>query len=80
MPSLQIRDIPEDVYEALANRAQTQQRTLEEQAIADLAQLSGVDARRRRHEAIEELRRMKPLLPPDAPDPVDLIREDRDQR
>ena len=79
MATLQIHDMPEDVYEALAERAQTQHRTVEEQAIAELTRLSPSEARRQRMEVIERLRTMKSPLPPDAPDPVDLIREDRDR-
>jgi plasmid stability protein len=79
MASLQIVDMPDDVYEALAERAQMQHRTVEEQAIAELTQLSPSEARRQRKEVIERLRTMKSPLPPDAPDPVDLIREDRDR-
>jgi plasmid stability protein len=79
MASLEIHDMPDEVYEALAERAQLENRTVEEQALAELTKISPSEARRRRMAVIEELRTMKPVLPPDAPDPVDLIREDRDR-
>ncbi len=79
MASLRILDMPDEAYQALAERAQMQNRTVEEQAIAELTKLSPSDARRRRMAAIERLRTMKSPLRPDAPDPVDLIREDRDR-
>lgn len=79
MATLQIRDMPDEVYEALAERAQTQRRSVEEQAIVELTQRLPSEARRQRMEVIERLSTMKSPLPPDAPDPVDLIREDRDR-
>jgi len=79
MPSLQIRNMPEDVYEALAERARRERRSLAQQAIVELAQVPELEARQRRMAAIDAARRL-PKLSPDAPDPVDLIREDRDRR
>ena len=38
MPSLQIRDLPEDIYESLSFRAASEHRSLRQQALADLAQ------------------------------------------
>jgi hypothetical protein len=79
MATLQIPDMPDEVYEALAERAQMENRTVEAQAIAELTRRSPAEARRQRMEVLEQLRTMKSPLPPDAPDPVDLIREDRDR-
>ena len=39
MPSLQIRDLPEDIYEALRFRAASEHRSLTQQALADLTQV-----------------------------------------
>jgi plasmid stability protein len=39
MPSLQIRDLPDDIYEALSFRATSEHRSLTQQALADLAQV-----------------------------------------
>lgn len=77
MPSLQIRDIPEDVYDALAERANRQRRSLAQQAVADLARIPELESRRTRQDVIERLRASLPLVAPDALDPVDVVREDR---
>ncbi|MGZ5433959.1 MAG: FitA-like ribbon-helix-helix domain-containing protein [Thermoanaerobaculia bacterium] len=79
MPSLQIRDMPDDVYEALAERAQRQRRSLAQQAVADLARIPELEARRTRQAIIERLRNAGSVLPKKAFDPVKLIREDRDR-
>jgi hypothetical protein len=79
MPSLQIREIPEDVYEALAERASRQRRSLAQQAIADLARIPELEARRTRQAVIEELRASAPVLPTKALDPVRIVREDRNR-
>ena len=50
MPSLQIRDLPDDIYEALSFRAASEHRSLTQQALADLAQVAKsrqTDARKR---------------------------------
>ena len=39
MPSLQIRDLPQDIYEALNFRAASEHRSLTQQALADLTQV-----------------------------------------
>jgi antitoxin FitA len=79
MPSLQIRDIPEDVYNALAERANTQRRSLAQQAIAELSRIPELEARRTRESVIEQLRASGPVLPKKALDPVRLVREDRNR-
>jgi plasmid stability protein len=77
MPSLQIRDMPDDVYDALAERANRQRRSLAQQAVADLARIPELESRRARQETIERLRRSPPVLPDDALDPVEVVRQDR---
>jgi len=79
MPSLQIRDMPQDVYDALAERARTQRRSLAQQAVADLARLPELEARRARLATIEKLRSSRPVLSKNTLDPVKIIREDRDR-
>ena len=79
MPSLQIRDIPEDVYDALAERANRQRRSLAQQAVADLARIPELESRRTRQAVIDRLRTSPPVLPEKALDPVKLVREDRDR-
>src|ERR1700730_11815834 len=56
MPSLQIRDLPEDIYEALAFRAQAEHRSLAQQAIVELRRIPELTARERRLEILDRLR------------------------
>lgn len=77
MPSLQIRELPEDVYAALAERARREGRSLAQQAVAELrgmAELTAADRRRRTLEALDQPGSPARVLP----DPVALVREDRD--
>ena len=78
MPTLHVRNVPEDIYQRLHVRAHQQNRSLSAEVIAILdhvlatepaaqAELLG-DIRRRRA-------RYAPAVP--APDAVDLLREDR---
>lgn len=77
MASLQIRDMPEEVYDALTERANRQRRSLAQQAIADLERIPELESRRVRQAVIERLRASAPVLPKKALDPVKIIREDR---
>ena len=79
MPSLQIRDIPEDVYDALAERASRQRRSLAQQAVADLSRIPELESRRTRQAVIERLRACAPRLPKKGLDPVKIVREDRNR-
>lgn len=75
MGSLQIRDMPEALYEALAQRARRERRSLAQQAVADLSRLEELEARTRRELAVEKLRqrpRRSRLS-----DPVRIVRKDR---
>lgn len=81
MASLQIRELPDDVYEALARRARAEGRSLAQQAVVELKRLPGRDARERRRETVERLlgkldaSRGRDLQPT----PEALIREDRER-
>lgn len=81
MPSLQIRDLPDDVYEALAYRAEAEHRSLAQQAIVELRRIPELTARERRLEILKELRkRIETESPPTlSRAPEDLIREDRER-
>ena len=83
MASLQIRDLPDDVYQALAARARREGRSLAQQALHELRKLAEVEALDRRKLVIEGLRqraeeRAVEGAHPTIEDPVTLIREDRD--
>ena len=81
MPSLQIRDLPDDVYEALAYRAQAEHRSLAQQAIVELRRIPELTARERRLEILNELKKRIATEPPSTLSraPEDLIREDRER-
>lgn len=82
MPSLQVRDLPDHIYRKLVDEAEREHRSLAQQAVAVLARGLGVheNPRERRRRLLQELKDNPiPWLRPDAPDPVDLIREDRDR-
>ena len=82
MPSLQIRNVPADVYDALAYRARRAGRSLAQQAVAELRMVTEVQARERRLAALEQIEarvtergeQTTGLL-----DPEELIRQDRER-
>lgn len=81
MPSLQIRNLPDDVYQALAYRAERAHRSLAQQALFELRKATQSDRSRRREQTLEEI-----LLSIDAHGiqsptlrPEDLIRENRER-
>ena len=78
MPSLQIRDLPDDIYEALSFRAASEHRSLTQQALADLTQVVKSRQRDDRKKLLASIRQdisdkalAEELLP------ESLIREDR---
>lgn len=80
MPALHIRDVPSDVVDALRERASSSGRSLNAELVAVLS-----EGARRHRERGTLTRRLAEIaarvnLPPDAPRPEDLIREDRDSR
>jgi plasmid stability protein len=79
MRSLQIRDMPEDVYEALAARARSEHRSLAQQAIVELRRIPELTARERRLQRLDELKGRIASEPPRSlpVSPAELIREDR---
>ncbi len=81
MPTLQIRDLPEHIYKALAEKARRERRSLSRQAIVELERLTGQERRVRRLDAVRELRARLAargeVSVASAPDRV--IREDRER-
>jgi plasmid stability protein len=78
--TLYVRNVPNRIYEALERRAQQNGRSLNAEALAILRREA-----EREQDARQIARRLAELaaeinLPPDAPRPEDLIREDRDSR
>jgi hypothetical protein len=80
MPNLQIRDLPEDVYQAVAEAARIERRSLSQQAIIELRRALGLTAAAQRTaQALTALRESGRRLPEGAQPPEDLLREDRDR-
>ena len=69
-------EIPDEVYEALAERARANERSVEEQLLADLDIVE--ENRRRRRLIVENIRKSPSFLSADAPTPENVIREIRD--
>ena len=80
MPSLQIRDLPDDVYETLAYRAQRAGRSLAQQALVELRRMTLVGRRERRLALLDRIdQRGRPAEVDSWPSPEELIRQDRDR-
>ncbi len=80
MSTLQIRNLPEDVYQALSLRAEREHRSLAQQAIIELRNLPEVRARQKRIEVLsriqKELHNATDAL---SRSPEVIVREDRDR-
>ena len=81
MPSLQIRDLPPDVYEALAYRAERHGRSLAQQAIVELRRAHEAERSEHRRDVVEQIRRRLEHHGTNSamPTPEDLIRADRER-
>lgn len=79
MPTLQVRDLPEDLYAQLSYLAQKEHRSLAQETVILLKE--GLAARMgnkaRRAEALERFQMIR--VQGERPDPVALLREDRDR-
>jgi plasmid stability protein len=78
MPTLHVRNVPTEVYEALRARAAREGRSMNAEVIAILRR--SLTSRRDPDDVIADLHRFRERvrLPAEAPMPEDLIREDRD--
>lgn len=80
MPSLQIRDLPDDVYEALAYRAEREGRSLAQQALHELRRLTARRDPGSRQALLARLAgRPAPSAPGGLPTPEELVRQDRER-
>jgi antitoxin FitA len=80
MPSLQIRDLPQDLYERLRQAAQLERRSLAQEATVLLYRALGLEpsGKLRRQEVIRRIRQTQAERWPESlPSPAELIREDR---
>ncbi len=84
MPNLTVRKIPKDIYRRLKESARRNRRSLNAEILAVLSDEDGWKLRRLQIAAVmPELDKARAELArkyPNAPDSVDLIREDRDSR
>jgi len=80
MPTLQVRDLPEDVYVQLNYLAENEHRSMAQENIVILKE--GIVSRlgnKERRKALCETTNVLDIDGVTLPDPVDLIREDRDR-
>lgn len=78
MPTLHVRNVPDELYEALRRRAEVRRTSIGAEAIALLeaglrTDLTGV------REAITDYGRRRPVAKPGTPSAAELIRDDRDR-
>ena len=80
MPTLQVRDLPDEVYSQLSYLAKREHRSLTQEAIVLLRE--GIEAKMgnkdRRRKTLEQISTLG-IDRKDLPDPVALVREDRDR-
>jgi len=79
VPTLHIRNVPTEVYDALRERARRGGRSLNAEVVEALRESVGRDDRYGFMERLEELRR-EYLAPEGFPDAAQIIREERDAR
>jgi len=81
MPTLQVRELPEDVYYRLQRKAQQEHRSIAQETVVLLRR--ALDAseihRSRRSEALKRIARRRTPQVPGFPSSEDVIREDRDR-
>jgi len=81
MPLLQVRDIPEDLYEKLSRVAEQDNRSIAQETIVLLKQALAYKESRisRRKRILQEISNNKVENADTFPDPAALLREDRDR-
>jgi hypothetical protein len=80
MPTLQVRDLPEELYNQMTYLAEKEHRSLTQETIVLLKEgitnrIGNIERRRKLLQKMEKLN----INGKDFPDPVELIREDRDR-
>ncbi|MBN8707155.1 MAG: hypothetical protein J0L62_14890 [Bacteroidetes bacterium] len=81
MPTLQVRDLPEDIYRKLSYLAEKEHRSLAQEAIVLLKEglENKLSNKGRRKRILDEFAGLG-IDTRNLPDPAELIREDRDNR
>lgn len=79
MPLIQVRDVPEHIYQLLVERAERERRSLAQQVVAVLALGLNVevDAKARRRQVLQSALNQPPERAARLSDPARLVREDR---
>ena len=80
MPSLQVRQMPEHLYQKLVEKATSEHRSIAQEAVVLLEKALEMETNKKntRRQLIDKILRMPPPAGPHRiPDPVDLLREDR---
>lgn len=80
MATLQIRDLPDDVYQGVSAAARAEQRSLSQQAVVELRRALGIGTDDQRAAIVRQLRASGRRLPAAAVSPETLQREERDSR
>lgn len=82
MPSLQVRELPEHIYQTLCHEAASSHRSLAQQAVTVLAKGLNLELepRARRKALLATIRaEAAEQHPGKLPDPAQMVREDRDR-
>ena len=81
MPLLQVRDVPKELYEKLSLVAAAENRSIPQETLVLLKKALDFNEGRvaRRKKILDEIRNRRLPKVDLFPDPVDLIREDRDR-
>ncbi len=81
MPILQVRDVPDDLYERLARVAREENRSISQETIVLLRKALNLQQERliRRERVLEEIENLTLEGSESLPDPAELIREDRER-
>lgn len=79
MPTLQVRDLPEDVYQKLLTAAEKENRSITQQTITLLQEALGMpeSSKVRRIKILDEIKKRNKMNVPQ--NPAELIRADRDR-
>lgn len=79
MPTLQIRDLPEDLYQALSLDASNEHRSLTQQAIVELREAQALRRRLRSESVLQALGVCDRTFDFEALTPEQLVRADRER-
>ncbi len=81
MPTLQVRNLPEHIYRKIVERAKAKRRSIAQETVYLLEKSLETDSHRQEHTSIliDKMLANPPETGEQLPDPVQLLREDRDR-